>query len=78
MMKKYFENITDNREQGKVQYNMLEIIIMTIIAVVAGGEHWTDIADYCKSKKEWFQQVLNLELKNGVPIDDTFQRILQS
>lgn len=30
---------------------------------------------FLQFKKEWFQQVLNLELKNGVPSDDTFRRI---
>lgn len=75
MMQKYFENIKDNRQQGKIQYNMVEVIIMTIIAVVAGAEHWNEIMMYCRAKENWFREKIGLKLINGIPTDDTFQRI---
>lgn len=75
MMQKYFENITDSRQQGKIQYNLLEIIIITIIAVVAGAEHWNEIVLYCKTKENWFKSTMGLKLTNGIPTDDTFSRI---
>ena len=75
MMKKYFETIEDSRQQGKIKYNMLETIIITIIAVIAGAEHWNKIEMYCKAKEEWFREKIGLELKNGIPTDDTFARI---
>ena len=75
MIKKYFESIKDSRQEGKVKYNLLETIIITIIAAVAGAEHWNEIAMYCKSKGKWFKEELGLELKNGIPTDDTFSRI---
>lgn len=75
MMKKYFETIKDSRQQGKIKYNMLETIIITIIAVIAGAEHWNEIVMYCKAKEEWFREKIGLELKNGIPTDDTFERI---
>lgn len=74
-MKKYFEEIEDSRQQGKIKYNLVETIIMTIVAVVAGAEHWNEIAMYCKSKQEMFREKFGLLLKNGTPTDDTFQRI---
>ena len=49
-MKEYFEEITDTRQQWKIKYNLLEVIVMTIIAVTAGAEHWNEIAMYCKGK----------------------------
>jgi predicted transposase YbfD/YdcC len=75
MIQKYFETIEDRRQAGKIKYNMLEVIIMTICAVVSGCEHWEDIADFCKVKENWFREKLGLELKNGVASHDTFQRI---
>ncbi|MCR5110723.1 MAG: transposase family protein, partial [Ruminococcus sp.] len=36
-MKEYFEEITDTRQQWKIKYNLLEVIVMTIIAVTAGA-----------------------------------------
>lgn len=74
-MTRYFEEIEDRRQQWKIKYNLLEVIVMTIIAVTAGAEHWNEIAMYCKSKVEMFRKKFHLVLENGVPTDDTFQRI---
>ena len=74
-MKKYFEELTDSRQQGKIRYNLCEVVVMAIIAVTAGAEHWNEIALYCKSKIEIFRTTYGLELINGTPSDDTFQRI---
>lgn len=75
MMKKYFEELSDSRQTWKIKYNLCEVVVMAIIAVVAGAEHWNEIALYCKTKQEMLKKNFNLELKNGTPTDDTFQRI---
>ena len=74
-MKKYFEELTDSRQQGKIKYNLCEVVVMAIVAVTAGAEHWNEIALYCKSKVDMFRTIYHLELINGAPSDDTFQRI---
>ena len=74
-MKKYFEELSDSRQQGKIKYNLAEVVVMAIIAVTAGAEHWNEIAMYCKSKEDMLKQKFHLELENGIPTDDTFQRI---
>lgn len=74
-MTKYFEEIEDTRQQGKVKYILVEVIVITIAAVTAGAEHWNEIAMYCKSKVDMFRREFNLKFENGVPTDDTFQRI---
>lgn len=76
-MKKYFESITDPRQPWKVEHNLLEILVMTICAVISGCEYWEDIVDFCKVKKGWFQERLGLALVNGIASHDTFQRIFQ-
>ncbi len=74
-MKTYFEEIEDRRQQWKIKYNLVETIIITIVAVVAGAEHWNEIFMYCKAKEQLLREKLGLELKNGIPSEDTFQRI---
>jgi predicted transposase YbfD/YdcC len=76
-MKKYFETITDPRQPWKINYNLYEIVIMTICAVISGCEYWEDIVDFCRVKEAWFKKKLGLELKNGIASHDTFQRIFQ-
>ena len=76
-MKTHFEQITDPRQSWKTNYNLLEVVVMTICAVVSGFEYWEDIVDFCKVKEEWFKERLGLVLENGVASHDTFQRIFQ-
>ena len=74
-MTKYFEELSDSRQQGKIKYKLVEVVVMAIIAVTAGAEHWSEIAMYCKAKQEILKKTYHLELKNGIPTEDTFQRI---
>lgn len=75
MLQEYFKGIEDKRQAGKVKHDLLEIIVMTICAVIAGCEIWEDIRDYCTVKKEWFRQSLGMKLENGIPSHDTIQRV---
>lgn len=75
MIQKELENITDPRQAWKIRHKLYEVVIMTICAVVAECEAWYQIEHYCKSKKEWFKEKLKLELHNGVPSHDTFERL---
>jgi predicted transposase YbfD/YdcC len=74
-MKKYFEEITDKRQQWKVEHKLSEIVIMTFVAVMSGLEIWEDIADYCRGQSEWFKEKMCLVLENGVASHDTFRRV---
>ena len=75
MLKKYFETITDKRQNGKIRHNLHEIIIMVICAVMANCEAWYQIEHYCNTKKGWFKKKLKLKLKHGIPSHDTFERV---
>ena len=76
-MRRYFETISDPRQPWKTDYSMLEIVMMTICAVISGCEHWEDIVDFCRVKETWFRERLGLTLENGIASHDTFQRIFQ-
>ncbi len=74
-MREYFETISDPRQQHKVKHNLLEVILMTISAVVAECEAWYQVEHYCRTKESWFREKLNLKLDNGIPSHDTFERV---
>ena len=74
-MREFFRELTDPRQAGKVKHNLLEIIVMTICAVIAGCDVWEDIADYCRAKETWFRESLHMKLENGIPSHDTMQRV---
>lgn len=75
MLKEHFEDLTDDRQSWKVKHNLLEIVVMTICAVIAGCDVWEDIFDYCRVKETWFRESLNMSLKYGIPSHDTIQRV---
>lgn len=75
MMQEYFGNLRDNRQAGKIKHNLLEIIVMTICAVIAGCDVWEDIGDYCRVKEKWLKESLHMKLENGIPSHDTLQRV---
>lgn len=75
MMREHFGELTDNRQSWKVKHNLLEIIVMTICAVIAGCDVWEDIADYCRVKEKWLKESLHMSLENGIPSHDTLQRV---
>ena len=76
-MKEYFEKISDPRQSWKTEYNLLEIVVMTICAVISGCDYWEDIVDFCKVKEEWFREKLGLVLRTRIASHDTFQRVFQ-
>ena len=69
----HFVNLEDpGRDQGK-RHQLLDIITMTICAVIGGAGGWSDVELFVKCKYQWFRRFLGLP--NGVPCPDTFARV---
>jgi predicted transposase YbfD/YdcC len=47
--------------------------VITICAVICGADNFVEIAEYGREKEEWLKTFL--ELENGIPSVDTFERI---
>ena len=65
MLLDYFTELTDPRQPWKVKHDLLEIVVMTICAVIAGCDAWEDIVDFCRVKETWFKRSLHLKLEKG-------------
>lgn len=70
---KHFENIDDPRKEYLIEHQLLDIIAITICAVICGAESWVEIEEYGYSKQEWLKQFL--ALPNGIPSRDTIRRL---
>lgn len=66
-----FKDVKDYRMQGKIDYPLIEILVISVCAVLCGAEGYSDIAKFGEMKKDMFKQFLALE--NGIPTDDTFR-----
>lgn len=70
----HFSELPDPRVERTKLYSLIDILAITLCAVIAGAEGWSDIAQYGRSKQAWLETFL--ELPNGIPTDDTFSRVL--
>lgn len=64
--------LPDHRIERKKLHLSEDIVYMTIAAVLCGADTWEDIAEFGRSKKDFFGGILSL--KNGFPSPDTFNR----
>ena len=72
---KYLEEMDDYRQQGKIDHQLIEIIIMTVSAVLCGAENYPQVHQFAKHKEDFFRKYLKLE--NGIPSQDTFERLFR-
>ncbi len=69
----HFNDIEDIRiERGK-KHKLIDIITISICAVVCGADGWIDIEMYGIARKKWLSKFLGLP--NGIPSHDTFARV---
>jgi predicted transposase YbfD/YdcC len=69
----YFSVLKDPRCPGKVMHRLIDILVISVCAVIAGAESWEDIELYGQEKAEWLKNFL--ELQHGTPSHDTFRRL---
>ena len=69
----HFSSLDDPRRPQGRRHKLLDIVAMTICAVVAGAEGWDDVELFAQCKVQWFRRFL--ELPNGIPSSDTFARV---
>lgn len=69
-----FETLCDPRSAQRVRYPLMEIIFLTVTAVISGAREWEEIVDFGLEKLDWLRRYLNFE--NGIPSHDTVNRTI--
>lgn len=69
----YFATVEDPRIERTKAHNLLDMIVITVCAVICGADDWVGVAEFGKSKQAWLKQLLGLP--NGIPSHDTFGRV---
>jgi len=73
LIETHFGNLRDPRALHSILHKLIDILIITICAVISGADDFVAIAEYGKEKQEWLKTFL--ELANGIPSVDTFERL---
>ena len=73
----HFEELPDPRSEVNREHLLVDVIVISICAILAGADGPTAIAAWAKSPSVsvWLKQ--HLALPKGIPSKDTYRRVLQ-
>lgn len=72
----HLAQVPDFRRQNKnFRHKLLDILVISVIAVLSGADDFEEIAWFGQQKAAVFRRHLSLE--HGIPSDDTFRRVFQ-
>jgi predicted transposase YbfD/YdcC len=69
----HFNSLNDPRLERTRKHPLINILFIAICGVLCGADTWVSIERYGKTKQEWLSQFL--DLSNGIPSHDTFNRV---
>ena len=72
----HFQGLPEQRKSGMILHKLLDIITISICGIICGANDWGQIETFGNAKKDWLKSFL--ELPNGIPSHDTFNRVLNS
>ena len=72
----YFSSVHDLRVVGRCKHKLSDILMVVLITYLFGGEDYSDMYQLCHYRGKEFKPLL--ELPNGCPSEDTFERVMQA
>jgi predicted transposase YbfD/YdcC len=69
----HFEGLPDPRINRTKDHKLLDLLVIAICTLLCGGESFNDMEEFGKAKLDWFKTFL--ELPQGIPSHDTFNRL---
>lgn len=69
-----FMPLQDPRIERSKLYPLMEIVFLSVCAVLSGYEDWDEIVDFGEAKLAWLRQYLPYE--EGIPSHDTLNRVI--
>ena len=70
----YFDELEDPRSTVNQKHPLVSVVVIAMMAVLAGAGGPTAIAKWAKLKADFLLNVL--DLPNGIPRKDVFRRVL--
>jgi predicted transposase YbfD/YdcC len=68
-----FAEVADPRVIGRSKYDLVEMLVISVCAMVCGIEDFVGIESWSKERIDWLRRFLTLE--NGIPSHDTLGRL---
>src|SRR4051812_18512539 len=71
----HFATLTDPRAEHGKEHLLIDILTITLCAVICGADDWVAVATFGELKETWLRTFL--ALPNGIPSHDTFGRVFR-
>jgi len=71
----HFATLTDPRAERGKEHLLVDILTITLSAVICGADDWVAVATFGKTKAAWLRTFL--ALPHGIPSHDTFGRVFR-
>lgn len=72
---KHFKNVSEFRQVKKIKHLLIDIIVITVCAVVSGADTFSEVELFMKYKEDWLKSIL--ALPGGIPSHDTIERVFR-
>src|SRR5215212_6716285 len=71
----HFATLSDPRTARGREHRLIDILTITLCAVICGADDWVAVATFGGTKEGWLRTFLSLP--NGIPSHDTFGRVFR-
>jgi predicted transposase YbfD/YdcC len=71
----HFATLADPRAERGKEHLLVDILTITLCAVICGADDWVAVATFGETKERWLRTFL--ALPNGIPSHDTFGRVFR-
>jgi predicted transposase YbfD/YdcC len=71
----HFGDLPDPRSGENISHPLINIVTISICAVICGADSWVDVEQFGEAKQDWLEQFLNMP--HGIPSHDTFGRFFR-
>jgi predicted transposase YbfD/YdcC len=72
-IQKHFRKLKDPRRAHRKRHLLMDIIVIALCAVICGANDWQQVVTFARKRYDWLKSFL--ELPNGIPSHDTFERV---
>jgi hypothetical protein len=72
-LKACFEGLKDPRVIGRTSHKLVDILFLTLCAVLCGMDDWESVEEWGKERLDWLRRFV--DLSNGIPSHDTISRV---
>jgi predicted transposase YbfD/YdcC len=70
---RFFATLKDPHRAHRRLHLLQDVLVIALCAVIAGAQNWQEVVTFGRKRIDWLRRFL--ELPNGIPSHDTFERV---